>query len=138
MHEGALSTAEQVRADFAAADVDPSVADWATVHWIDDGLGICEFWAVTSPTPNTAITPVTSDVPTLMLVGSFDPAMQPYFSTEADARFDNGFYYELAMGHASELSGCGLDLMTQFLADPTQTPDASCIDEMTPQWVLPE
>jgi len=28
--------------------------------------------------------------------------------------------------------------MTQFLADPTQAPDASCIDAMTPNWVLPE
>jgi hypothetical protein len=25
-----------------------------------------------------------------------------------------------------------------FLTDPTQAPDAGCIDAMTPQWVLPE
>ncbi len=29
-------------------------------------------------------------------------------------------------------------LIAQFLADPTEEPDAACIDEMTPAWVLPE
>ena len=138
MREGSSLTSDQARADFAAADADPSVRDWAVVHWIDDGLAICDFWDVTPPQPNTAILPVTSDVPTLMLVGTFDPAMQPYFSAEAAGRFSNGYYHELPLGHGSELSGCALDLIAQFLADPTQAPDASCIDEMTLNWVLPE
>lgn len=138
MHEGALGTAEEARAAFAAAEVDPSVRDWATVTWIDDGLGVCDFWDVTPPEPNTAILPVESDVPALMLVGTFDPAMQPYFSVEAAERFTNRFFYELPTGHAIEFTGCGVDLIDQFLTDPTQAPDASCIDEMTPNWVLLE
>ena len=137
MHEGALASTDEVRADFAAIDVDASVRDWAVATWIDDGLAICDFWKVSPPEPNTAITPVASDVPTLMLNGTFDPAMQPYFSTEAATRFDNGFYYELPVGHASQLTACAIDLMAQFVADPTQAPDANCIGEMTPAWVLP-
>ena len=115
MHEGALGTAEQARADFAAVNVDPSVRDWATATWVDDGLGVCDYWQVTPLEPNTAITPVASDVPTLMLTGTFDPAMQPYFSTEAAERFNNRFYYELPSGHAIEYTGCGVELIAQFL-----------------------
>ena len=112
--------------------------DWATVTWVDDGLGVCDYWQVTPPKPNTAITPVASDVPTLMLAGTFDPAMQPYFSAEAAERFAHRFYYELPSGHAIEFTGCGVELIAQFLADPAQEPDAACIDEMPMNWVLPE
>ena len=33
---------------------------------------------------------------------------------------------------------CGLDLIAQFLADPTQAPDSRCIGEMEMAWALTE
>jgi hypothetical protein len=45
---------------------------------------------------------------------------------------------ELELRYASILSACPLEMLEQFLADPTQAPDASCIDEMEMNWVLPD
>lgn len=52
--------------------------------------------------------------------------------------FANSHFFALPAGHGLVFTECGLDLMTQFLADPTQEPDASCIAAMTANWVLPE
>lgn len=88
--------------------------------------------------PNIAVEPVTSDIPTLLLAGIFDNTTPPSLSRAAAERLSNGYFYELPSAHGLVLTECALDLMTQFLADPTVAPDASCIDAMTPNWVLPE
>jgi hypothetical protein len=46
--------------------------------------------------------------------------------------------YELPSAHGLLFTDCAVDLMAQFLADPTQEPDASCIEAMSAAWVLPE
>ena len=73
-----------------------------------------------------------------MLVNKFDTGLPAYLSRPATERLPNSFFIELPAGHGSVLTPCGQQLMTQFLTDPTQAPDASCIDEMTMDWVLPE
>jgi hypothetical protein len=50
----------------------------------------------------------------------------------------NSFFYELLAGHGRVLVDCPVDLIGQFLADPTQAPASRCIDEMTPSGILPE
>ena len=78
-----------------------------------------------------------SDRPVLMLVGTFDSDSAPLLSEAYVDAFANGYYYELPFGHALLFSDCGLDLIAQFVAEPTKAPDSTCIDEMKTEWVLP-
>jgi pimeloyl-ACP methyl ester carboxylesterase len=73
-----------------------------------------------------------------MLAGMFDNTTPPSLSREAAERLSNGYFYEPPSGHGLILTECALDLIAQFLADPTQAPDSSCIDEMEMNWRLPE
>ena len=82
--------------------------------------------------------PVISDVPTLMLVSTFDAFMAPYFTDAAIERFSQSYRFELPISHITTIVPCGAGLMAQFLADPSQAPDASCIQEIKAAWVLPE
>jgi pimeloyl-ACP methyl ester carboxylesterase len=112
--------------------------DWALLYHTLEQIAPCEFWQVTPHEPNLAVAPVTSDIPTLLLAGSFDNTTPPSLSRTAAERLSTSYYYELPSAHGLVLTECALDLMTQFLADPTVAPDAGCIEAMTPNWVLPE
>ena len=138
LQDGTDMTLAEARAIVDSAGGDPSIHDWVVAAYITDTLALCSDWQLTPPDPNVAIEPVTSEIPTLMLVNTFDTGLPPYQSRPAADRLPNSYFIELPAGHASVLTTCGVALAKQFLADPTQAPDASCIDEMTPSWVLPE
>lgn len=131
---GSLAVAE---AQHAQVESVPSLRDWALLI-TQDWMLPCEYWNVT-PASDAAIgQPVSSDVPTLMLVSTFDAATAPYFSDAQSARFRHGYRIELPLSHLTTLTACGAELLAQFLADPNQTPDARCVEEMTANWVVPE
>jgi hypothetical protein len=93
---------------------------------------------VTPPAPNLAIEPVVSDIPTLMWVNTFDIFYAPSWARPVAERLTHSYLFEFPRGHASILSACPLEMLEEFLADPTQAPDASCIEEMEMNWALPE
>jgi pimeloyl-ACP methyl ester carboxylesterase len=107
-------------------------------HFITDTLAACDYWQVAAPNRPGEIAPVTSAIPTMLLVGTFDATTPPSFSRPAAERLSHSHYYELPIGHGAIVTECGLDLIQQFFANPTQTPDSRCIDAMTINWVLPE
>ncbi|MCB0111594.1 MAG: alpha/beta fold hydrolase, partial [Caldilineaceae bacterium] len=138
LQDGSVTDLATATAIYDAVDTLPSLRDWGVTHMLGEWLAPCEYWAVTPADPNIATAPVASDVPTLLLGGIFDPEAPPAISVAAAEGFSHSFFYELPAGHGLLLMDCAIDLMTQFLADPTVAPDASCIDAMTPNWVLPE
>lgn len=79
--------------------------------------------------------PVSSDIPTLVLTGEFDPVTHRSFGAIAVQRLTNGHVVEApAMGHAvSPLHPCTRSIVAAFLDDPIQVPDTICIDtDMAP------
>ena len=138
LHEGSTTDLAKATAVYNSVDTLPSLHDWGVTYMLGEWLAPCEYWAVTPPEPNTAIEPVESDLPTLMLGGLFDPEAAPRISHAAAERLSHRFAYELPAAHGLLFMDCAVDLMAQFLADPTQEPDASCIAEMPMNWVLPE
>jgi pimeloyl-ACP methyl ester carboxylesterase len=95
----------------------------------------CEVWAV----PASAAVedaPVTSAIPTLLVVGSYDPVTPRALADLAAAGLSSHFLYELpSSGHApvwtSGWTGaCPGEIAAQFLADPAAEPDASCVARM--------
>lgn len=137
LHDGSNSDVTTARAIYAGAGGDPSVQSWATTHFITDTLAVCQHWQVAAPDRAREITPLTSAIPSLLLVGTFDATTPPYFSRPAAARLSHSYYYELPIGHGAIVTQCGLNLIEQFFADPLQAPDSSCIETMKVEWVLP-
>jgi pimeloyl-ACP methyl ester carboxylesterase len=91
---------------------------------------VCDAWGADPPTPGE-LDPVTSDVPTLILVGRFDPVTPPSYAAETLRTLRNGQVVELpGVGHAVTRTPCGLELRDEFLADPIAPIDRSCVAAM--------
>ena len=93
---------------------------------------ICEIWGgeEADPIENEL---VSSDMPTLVLAGEYDPITPPAWGELAADTLDNSFYYEFrGVGHGASLSGeeCPLSVALAFLDDPTTEPDTSCVAGM--------
>lgn len=135
---GGTASVDQTKAIYDASGATASLIDYAEQFWVEDTLAVCSYWPVTQPKPALATAPAQGDTPTLFVANSYDIFYAPSWSREAAKQLTNGYFYELPSSHGAVLTECGMDLIAQFLADPTQAPDASCIDEMPMNWVLPE
>ncbi len=82
--------------------------------------------------------PVASDIPTLVLVGEYDPVAPPAWGRHAAETLTNSFFFEYpGVGHGATGSECPRDMMIAFLNDPATEPDDACIAEMRLEFVLP-
>ncbi|MCL4863294.1 MAG: alpha/beta hydrolase [Caldilineaceae bacterium] len=115
-----------------AAVYHPTLVDYA-----GRAFNPCTFWQVAPMNQDALLRPVRSAIPTLMLVGEFDPGLPSNLSRSAAALLSHSYYYELPVGHVSIFSPCGLSLTAAFLANPQAAPDSQCVAEMSTRWVLP-
>ena len=101
---------------------------------------ICAAWDL-APLPPAAIDHVRSDVPTLILAGSYDPVTPPAWSRSAAEHLPNSTYVEFP-GHGHDVTvdnPCVAELETAFLTDPTEELDTSCVETAPrPSFVLRE
>ncbi len=98
----------------------------------DNLFTICESWGA-APFNPLEIEPVTSDVPALVMVGTYDPITPPAYAAQVAAQLSNVYFYEFpGHGHGVALgqSPCAAEIMRDFLADPTSAPDASCLAQV--------
>ncbi len=99
----------------------------------------CQIWDV-APADAIENQPVESDIPTLVTSGEFDPITPAKWAEDAASYLPNSFFYLFpGGGHGViDINECSKGIMQDFLNDPTQEPDASCIAAMgEPQWALP-
>jgi pimeloyl-ACP methyl ester carboxylesterase len=130
-------------ADISAEGVDlsevrPPFAEGA-VRDVETLLELCAGWGV-EPLPPSVDAPVTSEIPTLVLNGRFDPITPPAFGEEAARTLPNSYVFTFGnTGHGAAVSGaCPASIVIAFLADPTQEPDSSCIAENpAPEFLTP-
>lgn len=85
---------------------------------------ICAVWQVPPALPETHA-PVKSSIPTLLIVGEYDPVVAPEWSEIAARSLDTSFVYQVpGMGHSPMIqSSCGVALVTAFLDQPTRAPE---------------
>jgi len=90
-------------------------------------LKICEFWNV-AQLGAQANAPVTSDIPTLLLSGYFDPITPPYYAEQASQTLAHAYTYtNPSGGHGQALDDpCANQLIQTFLDDPSRPPDLAC------------
>jgi len=100
---------------------------------------LCTLWDVAAADA-VENEPVTSDIPTLVLAGEYDPVTPPAWGQQVAAVLPNSYFFEFpGVGHGASISGeCPLSVTLAFLDDPTTEPDAACVAEMAgPDFALP-
>lgn len=113
-----------------AIDVHPAIAE-VLLAGVEDMFDLCEMWGV-GAAPLSETMPVSSNIPTLVLAGQFDPLTPSEWGRIAASSLTHSFFYEFpGVGHGVIDAGtCPENIITQFWADPLNAPDAACIEEM--------
>jgi L-ascorbate metabolism protein UlaG (beta-lactamase superfamily)/pimeloyl-ACP methyl ester carboxylesterase len=113
----------------SAANLPPQIANCFATPF---RFTLCESWQSGTAEPSQYES-VVSDIPTLVLAGSYDPITPPAYSRLAAETLSNSFYYEFpAHGHGvMRAGGCGTEIGLAFLDDPTSEPDSSCMEDLT-------
>lgn len=127
------------RADRLLTDgVRPQVAAWARRSGAYQERA-CAPWGV-EPLPASAHQPVTSDLPTLLLSGRFDPVTPQRYAEEAARTLPRGRSLVFGhSGHGAALAGdCPVGIILAFLDAPEAAPDTRCIQqEPAPVFLTP-
>jgi pimeloyl-ACP methyl ester carboxylesterase len=91
----------------------------------------CDVWQVPGA-PAQENLPVTSDVRTLILSGTYDPNTPSWWAQDTSKYLPNSFYIEFpGMGHGViDTSDCANGIMLEFFANPSQKPDTACMAGM--------
>ncbi len=101
---------------------------------------ICAAWDL-APLPPAGTDYVRSDVPTLVLAGSYDPVTPPIWSRTTAEHLTNSTYIEFpGRGHdVTSDNPCAAMLEALFMADPMTELDTSCV-EISPgaSFVMPD
>ncbi len=77
---------------------------------------------------------ITSDLPTLVMAGEYDPITPPEWGRRAADGLGNSAFIEFpGVGHAASVSGdCPTSIALAFLDDPAAPLDTSCVATMRP------
>ncbi len=114
-------------AHVAAQGVQPEIAAFfpESVQYL---FAVCQDWSGAVPDPREN-QPVTSDVPTLVLAGEFDPITPPAWGQMTAGHLSNAYFYEFrGNGHwVTRSSRCALSMALAFWNNPSVPPDASCL-----------
>ncbi|MCC6612566.1 MAG: alpha/beta fold hydrolase [Anaerolineae bacterium] len=98
------------------------------VQW----AALCPNWGARQLDP-VENTPVTSDIPTLIMNGAYDPVTPAVWGALAAETLSHGYNYTFPLdAHGVYSTPCTLNMYDHFLADPSKAPDASCIDRLLP------
>ncbi|MEM8533119.1 MAG: alpha/beta hydrolase [Chloroflexota bacterium] len=116
-------------ANLTFEDLYPEVAEDGVLS-IEAITQVCEIWDVEELNPSVD-EPVTSEIPTLLLSGRFDPITPPAFAELAASTLEQSYLFTFpTVGHGAAMDGeCPASIIHSFLEDPELPPDATCIDE---------
>jgi pimeloyl-ACP methyl ester carboxylesterase len=114
--------------EYLAGRSEPFRVAFDTESVIED----CRIWGLPAA-PEAVKLPVTSDVPALVVAGSYDPITPPDFGRMAAATLPNSTFVEIGdQGHGFAMATlCGTRITLGFLDDPTVAPDTSCADDQS-------
>lgn len=81
--------------------------------------------------------PISSDIPSLFLVGSYDPTTPPAYTEFLLSNFTQTDFVQLPkVGHGVFNQDCGQAIMLDFIKEPTKSPNTYCIDQLA-HWQIP-
>ncbi|MGB3714310.1 MAG: alpha/beta hydrolase [Candidatus Promineifilaceae bacterium] len=137
-HEEAVFADPEDVAESVAAYPDLSELFTYSTSTGEMALRICAQWGSgrADPRENQAIT---SDLPTLIITGENDPVTPPSWARQVAQGLSNHFLYAFpGVGHGPSFSDdCPRSVALQYLNDPTNEPDTSCLVDMSFSFVMP-
>ncbi len=94
-------------------------------------LEICDLWGA-GTADSFENEPISSDIPTLVLAGEYDPITPPAWGELVAANLSQSTFIEFpGTGHGVSVSNeCAVEVVHSFLADPNVDPDASCLADV--------
>ena len=125
------------------ADVEAEIAQYPQIADLLEGpeydFLLCDLWdsGTADSLENEA---VSSDIPTLIQAGEYDPITPPSWGVLAAETLSNSYFFEYpGVGHGASISGeCPQAMTMAFLNDPTSEPDSGCISGMGgPEFSVP-
>jgi pimeloyl-ACP methyl ester carboxylesterase len=92
---------------------------------------LCKAWEV-EQIGRGADEPVTSDIPTLILNGRFDPITPPAYGIKAAKTLSRAYVFTFpnSAHGALNTSKCADDIFLEFLSKPQVQPDGTCLTEL--------
>ncbi len=116
----------------AFPDYPASIQDQAVGSWAYFNEDCREVWQVPAA-PEAMHQPVASDLPTLLVSGSFDTLTSLAGAKQAAAKLSHATIVSIpGVGHfVSPASPCAQAVIVSFFADPA-APDTSCVGALTP------
>jgi pimeloyl-ACP methyl ester carboxylesterase len=84
---------------------------------------------------------ISSEIPTLVLAGRYDPVTPPEWSRSVAENLENAYYFEFRSSGHNIGSGlpCYDQIRAAFLNSPSSPPDATCMNDLpAPQFILPD
>ena len=115
--------------DYDLSGIHPQIreAEASSAEWI---LETCRMWDVNYLGPELD-EPVTSDIPTLLLTGNYDPITPPDYARQAAETLSNSFLVVFPDGGHGEVasSACADQIFLEFVDHPDMQPDTSCLSE---------
>lgn len=105
----------------------------ATKEAVEKHYAKCRAWSAhAQATPIDK--PVTSDIPSLLLSGAYDPATPAHWGSFAAQHLPNSWHFVFPnAGHGMlDSVPCATDIMQAFLSDPLQDPSVDCFSGLRP------
>jgi pimeloyl-ACP methyl ester carboxylesterase len=89
---------------------------------------ICDKWVTKTASPESSL-PVSSDIPTLILQGEYDPYSPPSWGRHVYETLSNAYLYVFpGLTHVPILGEeCPISIAEQFISNPNKEPDSSCL-----------
>jgi pimeloyl-ACP methyl ester carboxylesterase len=102
-------------------------------------LDACADWRIRL-LDKALLQPVKSDIPTLLLSGSFDPITPPAHAERVARTLGRAYTVTFARGtHGQAFSlPCANRLIAAFLDNPAERPGAACANEVAPTFLTPD
>jgi pimeloyl-ACP methyl ester carboxylesterase len=94
---------------------------------------VCQRWGVQGDADSPAGTAVTSDIPTLFLIGQFNPFSPRPLVEEAASTFSQSYIVEFPNQSHNVLGlTCGPMVRNAWINSPDSPPDTTCVDNLPP------
>lgn len=96
-------------------------------------------WPTVNPPGAEPLAPVTSDVPTLILAGEYDPTTPPQNAERVAPTLANATVVEFPDLSHNDTNGnpCAVAVTRSFLDDPTAAPDLGCVAGVGTPFLIP-
>ncbi|MEA5470109.1 alpha/beta hydrolase, partial [Spirulina sp. 06S082] len=97
----------------------------------------CEVFTI-APLPQKVYAQVSSEIPTLLMNGQYDPILPLPFSLVVAQNLSNASIYNYPnLSHGSLISGysCPVQMVSEFIENPDRHPNEDCISEMKTEFI---